>query len=81
MGGSHGGVSDGGPGISNFEAGVNVAKAVMGAGSFGLPWAARQGGWLLSGALLAIVCVLANVTLRLLLEVKAKVRRCRLTSA
>lgn len=52
--------------ITAAEAGVSVAKAVLGAGSFALPWAFAQGGWLLASCVNATACVAAALSLQML---------------
>jgi len=52
-------------GLSELEAGVSVSKAVLGAGSFALPWAFAQGGWLLTSLLNLGACTAAIASLQM----------------
>jgi proton-coupled amino acid transporter len=53
-------------GITEWEAGVSLAKAIMGAGSFALPWAFLQMGYLAGPLFLAILMALSVYSLQLL---------------
>lgn len=53
-------------GISNFQAGVSLAKAIMGAGSFALPWAFSKMGYLVGPLSLMILMCLSIYSLSVL---------------
>lgn len=49
---------------------MSVAKAVLGAGVFALPWAFAQGGWMLTSGLNIGACCVALVTLRMVAQAR-----------
>ncbi len=53
-------------GISEWEAGVSLAKAIMGAGSFALPWAFSKMGYLAGPMVLVIFLALSVYSIGLL---------------
>lgn len=55
-----------GAGITEWEAGISLAKAIMGAGSFALPWAFRQMGYVAGPIFLGVLMVLSVYSLQLL---------------
>ncbi len=54
-------------GITEWEAGLSLAKAIMGAGSFALPWAFLQMGYLAGPIFLGILMFLSVYSLQLLI--------------
>lgn len=54
-------------GITEWEAGVSLAKAIMGAGSFALPWAFLQMGFVAGPVFLFILMTLSVYSLQLLM--------------
>lgn len=57
-------------GLSEDEAVANIAKAVMGAGVFSLPWATSQGGLIFVPAFICGAALLALYTLSILVAAK-----------
>ena len=55
-------------GISDWEAGVSLAKAIMGAGSFALPWSFSKMGYLAGPLVLTVFLVLSVHSIGLLVE-------------
>ena len=55
-----------GDGISEWEAGASLAKAIMGAGSFALPWAFLQMGYLAGPVVLTVLMLLSVNSLQVL---------------
>ena len=55
-------------GISEWEAGVSLAKAIMGAGSFALPWAFSKMGYVAGPIFMTLLMVLSVYSLQVLIQ-------------
>ena len=55
-------------GISDLEAGFSLAKAIMGAGSFALPWAFLQMGYIAGPIFLTLLMAVSIYSLQLLVQ-------------
>ena len=64
-------------GINEFETGASIIKAIMGAGSFALPWAFSQMGYVAGPLFLTILMFLAVYSLKILVRVS---RNCSATT-
>mmetsp|Transcript_15010 Transcript_15010/g.31069 ORF Transcript_15010/g.31069 Transcript_15010/m.31069 type:complete len:139 (-) Transcript_15010:333-749(-) len=63
--------------ISDFEAGVSLAKAIMGAGSFALPWAFSKMGYIAGPIFMTIFLGLSVHSMGLLVDCACWVRKQR----
>eukprot|EP00547_Thalassionema_nitzschioides_P000654 CAMPEP_0194211674 /NCGR_PEP_ID=MMETSP0156-20130528/10869_1 /TAXON_ID=33649 /ORGANISM="Thalassionema nitzschioides, Strain L26-B" /LENGTH=154 /DNA_ID=CAMNT_0038939301 /DNA_START=66 /DNA_END=527 /DNA_ORIENTATION=+ len=63
------------PGISDWEAAVSLAKAIMGAGSFALPWAFSQMGYFVGPVFLIFLMICSIYSLDLLVQASRKVKQ------
>jgi solute carrier family 36 (proton-coupled amino acid transporter) len=61
--------------ISDWEAGVSLAKAIMGAGSFALPWAFSKMGYVAGPIFMTILLTMSVYSIQLLVQCCAVLRR------
>mmetsp|Transcript_8280 Transcript_8280/g.12743 ORF Transcript_8280/g.12743 Transcript_8280/m.12743 type:complete len:443 (-) Transcript_8280:280-1608(-) len=62
-------------GITDWEAAVSIAKAIMGAGSFALPWAFSQMGYLAGPLFLIFLMICSVYSLDLLVQASRKLKQ------
>uniref|UniRef100_A0A7S4RX07 Amino acid transporter transmembrane domain-containing protein n=1 Tax=Ditylum brightwellii TaxID=49249 RepID=A0A7S4RX07_9STRA len=55
-------------GATSFQAALSIAKAVMGAGSFALPWSFKQAGYIAGPVLMFLFMILSVISLKLLVS-------------
>ena len=67
-------------GISEWEAGVSLAKAIMGAGSFALPWAFLNMGYVIGPTFMTLLMFLSVYSLKLLVKSSRSLRERKQTT-
>jgi solute carrier family 36 (proton-coupled amino acid transporter) len=61
--------------ISDWEAGISLAKAIMGAGSFALPWAFSKMGYVAGPIIMTLLLIMSVHSIQLLVQCCAILRR------